>query len=43
MGCRFWGPKETSGVAAFGLIGVIVVSSVRPVRALCYRVFFVVQ
>ena len=35
--------KETSGVAAFGLLCVIVLSSLKPVRKYCYHVFFTIQ
>lgn len=35
--------KETSGVAAFALLGAIVLTSLKPVRKWCYSVFFVLQ
>lgn len=35
--------KETSGVAAFGVLCVIVVTSLRPVRRLFYQFFFIAQ
>lgn len=35
--------KETSGVAAFSLLGIIVLTSLRPVRRLFYRAFFFVH
>ena len=35
--------KETSGVAAFALLGVIILTSLKPVRRWCYSVFFVLQ
>lgn len=35
--------KETSGIAAFGVLGVLVITSLRPVRRLFYQAFFVVQ
>lgn len=35
--------KETTGVACFALLGVIVLSSLKPVRVLCYQAFFVIQ
>ena len=35
--------KETSGIAALGLLGVIVLSSLRPIRRLCYEVFYTIQ
>jgi ferric-chelate reductase len=35
--------KETSGVAAFGLLCVIVLSSLKPVRRYFYTIFFVIQ
>lgn len=35
--------KETSGIAAFGLLGVIVLASLKPVRKWAYEVFFVIQ
>lgn len=35
--------KETSGIAAFGLIGVIVLSSLKPIRKWAYEIFFVIQ
>ncbi len=35
--------KETSGIAAFGLLCVIVLTSVKPARSFCYQIFFVVQ
>lgn len=35
--------KETSGVACLGLLCVIVLTSLRPVRRYAYQVFFAVQ
>lgn len=35
--------KETSGVAALGVLCVIVLSSLRPVRRFCYEVFYIIQ
>ena len=35
--------KETSGIAALSLLGIIVLSSLRVVRRLAYEVFFIVQ
>ena len=35
--------KETSGIAAFGLLCVIVLSSLKPVRKYYYHVFFAIQ
>ena len=35
--------KESSGIAAFGLLCVIVLSSLRPVRKWAYEFFFVIQ
>lgn len=35
--------KETSGIAAVGLLGMIVLSSLLPVRRLCYEVFYIIQ
>jgi ferric-chelate reductase len=35
--------KETSGVAAFSLISIIVLSSLRPVRLFFRQIFFYVQ
>ncbi|KAF8890942.1 iron reductase [Infundibulicybe gibba] len=35
--------KETSGVAALGLLCVIVLSSLKPVRKWCYQVFFIIH
>jgi len=35
--------KETSGIAALGLLGVIFLSSLRPIRRLCYEVFYIIQ
>ena len=35
--------KETSGVAAFGVLCVIVLTSLRPPRRLFYEVFFISQ
>ena len=35
--------KETSGVASLGLLGVLVISSLKPVRRLYYQVFTVIQ
>ncbi|KAG6331587.1 hypothetical protein ID866_7502 [Astraeus odoratus] len=35
--------KETSGVASLSLLGVITLSSLRPIRRLFYEAFFVVQ
>lgn len=35
--------KETSGVAAFALLCVIVLSSIKPIRVLAYQFFFVIQ
>jgi ferric-chelate reductase len=43
-GLPILGPqKETSGVAAFGLLCVIVLSSLKPVRKYFYTIFFVIQ
>ena len=43
-GLPILGPqKETSGVASFTLLGIIVLTSLRPVRRLFYTCFFVVQ
>ena len=35
--------KETSGVTAFALIGIIVLSSLRPVRLYLRHIFFYIQ
>ena len=35
--------KETSGVACFALLCIIVLSSLRPVRLWAYQTFFIVQ
>ncbi|KAI0753811.1 iron reductase [Fomes fomentarius] len=35
--------KETSGIAAFGVLGVLILTSLRPVRRLFYQGFFVVH
>jgi ferric-chelate reductase len=35
--------KETSGVAAFGVMCVIVISSIKPIRERFYQAFFIVQ
>lgn len=35
--------KETSGVAAFALLCIIVLTSLRPVRVFFYQCFFIVQ
>ncbi|KAK0450521.1 iron reductase [Desarmillaria tabescens] len=35
--------KETSGIAALGVLCVIVLTSVRPARRVCYEIFFVVH
>lgn len=35
--------KETSGIAALGLLGVVVLSSLRPIRRLCYEIFYTIQ
>ena len=35
--------KETSGIAALGLLCVIVLFSLRPVRKYCYQAFFIIQ
>ena len=35
--------KETSGVASLGLLGVLVLSSLKPVRRLCHQVFTLIQ
>ncbi|EPQ55534.1 iron reductase [Gloeophyllum trabeum ATCC 11539] len=35
--------KETSGVAAFALLCILVLTSLRPVRRYCYQVFFYVH
>ena len=35
--------KETSGVASLGVLGIIVVSSLKPVRRICYEVFSTIQ
>lgn len=35
--------KETSGVAALGLLCAIVLSSLRPVRKFFYQIFFAIQ
>jgi ferric-chelate reductase len=35
--------KETSGVAAFALLGIIVLSSLRPVRLYFRQIFFYIQ
>ena len=35
--------KETSGVASLGLLGVIVLSSLRPARRWFYEVFWIIQ
>ncbi|KAF8147881.1 ferric reductase like transmembrane component-domain-containing protein [Crassisporium funariophilum] len=32
--------KETSGIAALGVLGVIVITSLKPFRRACYEVFF---
>lgn len=44
FGLAVIGPqKETSGVSAFGILCVIVLSSLQPVRKYFYRAFFVIQ
>lgn len=44
FGLPIIGPqKETSGVAAFGLLCLIVLFSLQPVRHYFYRMFFVIQ
>ncbi|KAF8956845.1 ferric reductase like transmembrane component-domain-containing protein [Flammula alnicola] len=35
--------KETSGVASLGLLGVIVLTSLRPVRRFCYEIFYIIH
>lgn len=35
--------KETSGVAAFGVLCVLILTSFRPIRRLFYQSFFIVQ
>ncbi|KAI0071226.1 hypothetical protein K474DRAFT_1652757 [Panus rudis PR-1116 ss-1] len=35
--------KETSGVAALGVLSVLVLTSLRPLRRCCYQAFFVVH
>lgn len=35
--------KETTGVTAFALLGIIVLTSLKPVRKWCYSVFFTLQ
>ena len=35
--------KETTGVAAFGLVCVLLLSSVKPVRRWAYEVFYIIQ
>jgi predicted ferric reductase len=35
--------KETSGIASLGLLGVIVLSSLRPVRRFCHEIFYIIQ
>lgn len=35
--------KEISGVVALGVLGIIVVSSIKPVRRICYEIFSVIQ
>ena len=35
--------KETSGVAALGVLGTIILSSLKPVRRICYDVFAFIQ
>ena len=35
--------KETSGVASLGVLGIIVVSSLKPVRRICYEIFSTIQ
>ncbi|KAF9553360.1 hypothetical protein CPC08DRAFT_697815 [Agrocybe pediades] len=35
--------KETSGVAALGVLGIIVLTSLRPVRRFCYEVFYIIH
>ena len=35
--------KETSGIASLGLLSVIVLSSLRPVRRFYYEVFYIIQ
>lgn len=35
--------KETSGVACFALLGILVLTSLRPVRRLLYQAFWIVQ
>ncbi|KAK0436227.1 iron reductase [Armillaria borealis] len=35
--------KETSGIAAFGVLCVIVLTSLKPARSFCYEIFFVVH
>lgn len=35
--------KETSGVACFALLGILTLTSLRPVRRLLYRGFWIVQ
>jgi len=35
--------KETSGVAALGVLSIIVISSIKPIRRFCYEIFFTIQ
>lgn len=35
--------KETTGIAALGILGVIVISSIKPVRRICYEIFSIIQ
>lgn len=35
--------KETSGVATFAMLGIIVLTSLKPVRRYFYQLFFVLQ
>ena len=35
--------KETSGIAALGLLGVMVLSSLRAIRRWCHEIFYGIQ
>ncbi|KAF8812780.1 hypothetical protein BYT27DRAFT_7132472 [Phlegmacium glaucopus] len=35
--------KETSGVAALSVLSIIVISSIKPVRRICYEIFFIIH
>lgn len=43
-GIPFFGRhKEIYGVASLGVLGVIVISSLKPVRRVCYEIFSIIQ